>query len=307
MNSENKKDIINFKKKSYIALGSFDGIHIGHNALVDKVLELSKFNDCESVIYTFSNHPRKFIKPDLQLKLLLDNKTKIEILKSKGIDIIYFEEFNKEFMSLKPEEFIKYLIKKFNISGIVVGFNYKFGYKNLGDTEVLKKLSVKYGYKLYIMEPYKYRGKVVSSTRIRNELIAGNLIDSKEMLGRPYILRGIVEDGKKIGRTIGFPTANIKYEEKLLLPKVSVYYTNIIVNNKRYKGITNIGTNPTVNGEKITVETHILDFDEDIYGCEIIVMFFKKIREQKKFSNLEELKLQLKKDKEFAKHEKLYK
>lgn len=307
MNSEKKEQKIKFNKKSYIALGSFDGIHIGHNALVDKVLELARLNDGESVIYTFSNHPRKFIKPDLQLKLLLDKKTKIEILKSKGIDIIYFEEFNKEFMSLSPEEFIKYLIKKIDISGIVVGFNYKFGYKNLGDIEVLRKLSIKYGYKLDIMEPYMYKGDIVSSTRIRNELINGNLIDSKEMLGRPYLLRGIVEDGKKIGRTIGFPTANIKCEENLLLPKISVYYTNIIVNNKRYKSITNIGTNPTVNGEKVTVETHILDFNEEIYGCEVIVIFLKKIRNQKKFSNLEELKLQLKEDKELALLEKLHK
>ena len=306
MISEEKINCENLKPYSYIALGSFDGVHIGHGSLVNKITRLAKENGGKSIVYTFSNHPRKFVKPNLKLKLLLDNKTKVNILKTMGVDEVYFEEFNEEFMELSPEEFIKYLVEKFNVRGIVVGFNYKFGYKNLGNTDVLRRLSQKYKYELFIMEPCTYKEKVVSSTRIRQEIMEGNVTDALGMLGRPYMLRGNVVYGKQIGRTIGFPTANLEYSNKLLLPKIGVYYVNVFVNNNIYKGITSVGTNPTVHGSEITVETYILDFDKDIYDYEIVVAFIKKIRNQQKFNSIDDLKNQLHKDKSFAKFEKLY-
>lgn len=290
---ENEKTFTNKEEGSYIALGSFDGLHEGHISLVKKVVSLAKENKCLSVIYTFSNHPRKFLNPSINIKLLLDKKNKIEILESNNVDLLYFEQFNNEFMAHTPEEFIKYLCEKFKVKGIVVGFNYKFGYKNLGDTKLLKKLSTKYNYELYVMKPCSYQNDVISSTRIREAISNGNIQNANRMLGRPYILNGIVTDGKKIGRQIGFPTANLKYNEEFLLPAIGVYYTNIIVKNKLYKGITNIGNNPTVFGENITIESHILDFSEDIYGEYIEILFIKKIRDQVKFDSLEELKKQL--------------
>lgn len=303
---ENYKILKNENTYSYVALGSFDGLHRGHLSLVDKIVELSKEQGGTSVVYTFRNHPRTLIKSDNPLKLLLDNETKVDILKEKEVNEVYFEEFNEEYMKLSPEGFVKYLCNKLNVRGIVVGFNYKFGYKNIGDVSLLQKLSKKYNYTLYVMEPCKYEGEIVSSTRIRRELLEGNVESANKMLTRPYSLKGEVVHGRKIGRQMGFPTANVNYSKKFLLPKIGVYYTNVKWNNKIYKGITSIGKNPTVNGEKITLETYILDFNHDIYGEEITVCFISKIREQKKFNSVEELMNQLEKDKKSAEKEILY-
>lgn len=303
---EKSEQLKNESTYSYVALGSFDGLHRGHLSLVKKIVELAKENGGRSIVYTFENHPRTLIKTSNPLKLLLDNKDKTEILKENGVDEVYFEEFNEDFMKYSPEEFIKYLCEKFNVKGIVVGFNYKFGYKNLGDTRLLKELSIKYNYKLYVMEPLKYNDEVISSTRIRNDLLEGNIEYANEMLTRPYVIHEEVIHGKKIGRQIGFPTANVNYSDRFILPKIGVYYTNVRYNDKVYRGITSVGKNPTVNGDSVTLETYILDFNEDIYGKTISVYFIKKIRDEKKFNSLEELMKQLEYDKNTAKIEKLF-
>lgn len=293
------------KKNNYIALGSFDGLHKGHLELVKKVVGLANENNGNSIIYTFKNHPKTILNHDFKPDLLMDNKSKEEILKQYNVDIVHFQEFNKEFMEKSPEDFIKDLIRDFNLKGIVVGFNYKFGYKNTGDTNLLKELSKKYGFEVYIIEPCKYKNIVISSTRIRKELLSGRIEDANTMLTRPYFLNGEVVRGRQIGRTIGFPTANLQRSKMFLLPEEGVYYTQVLWHNKIYKAITSIGSNPTVNGEKITVESHILDFNKDIYGDEIIVNFIKKIRNNVKFNSLNELKEQLNCDKIFAEKEKL--
>lgn len=288
---------------SYVALGSFDGLHKGHLSLVRKVVELANEMNGTSVVYTFKNHPRKFIKSINSPKLILDNKEKEEILKKENVDVIYFEEFTSDFMKLSPEEFIKYLCNKFNVKGIVVGFNYRFGYKNSGDVNLLKKLSEIYNYKLFIMETCTYNEEVISSTRIRQALARGDVEEANLMLSRPFFIRGKIVHGKKLGRTIGFPTANLSFKDEMILPKIGVYYTNVLWNNKLYKGITSVGNNPTVNGEKITVETFILDFEKDIYEEEITVYFFKFLRNEKKFTSIDELKNQLKRDAKIASQE----
>lgn len=303
---KDKKDINNDNTYSYIALGSFDGLHKGHLSLVEKIVKLSKQNGCKSIVYTFKNHPRTLLKRNGEVKLLLDNKNKVDILKEKGVNEVVFEEFTEEFMKISPKNFISNLCEKFNVKGIVVGFNYRFGYKNLGDVELLKKLSTIYNYELYVMEPCKYDNEVVSSSRIRNELLIGNVEIANEMLTRPFSLKGEVIKGKQIGRQIGFPTANLDYDTRFILPKIGVYYTNVEIKDKIYKGITSVGTNPTVNGKNITVETYILDFSDDIYGCDINVYFIKKIRDEKKFNSVKELSEQLERDKNSAQQEKLY-
>lgn len=289
---------------NYIALGNFDGLHKGHLTLIDKVIDLAKENKGKSIIYTFENHPKTLIDSNAKINLLLDNNNKEELLKDRNVDIVYLEKFTEEFMKKSPEDFIAYIVEKFKIKGIVVGFNYRFGYKNMGDTNLLKELSSKYNFEVFIMEPCKLKDKVISSTRIRKELLEGNIEDSNKMLTRPYFLEGKVVSGKQIGRTIGFPTANLEYSKFALLPKEGVYYTNIMWNDKIFKGITSVGNNPTVNGKNITVETFILEFNKDIYGDTIKVFFLKKIRDNKKFNSLEELKTQLSKDKSFSEKEK---
>lgn len=288
------------QKSTYVALGSFDGIHKGHLALINKSIELSKNNDALSMVYTFKNHPRAFINKEGAPKLLVTLHEKVKILEDLNVDLSSFVEFDRNFMKLEPEGFIDNLIRNYNVKGIVVGFNYRFGHKNKGDVKLLKELCDLKGIELCVIEPFTYKAEVVSSTRIRKALLEGELDDANNMLGRYFFLSGEVVSGKRIGRTINFPTANLKTDEKVILPKIGVYYTNVEVNRKIYKGITSVGNNPTVNGKNITVETHILNFHEDIYGKNIKLYFISKIRSEKKFNSLEELKEQLIKDKKFA-------
>jgi riboflavin kinase/FMN adenylyltransferase len=298
------KDIEDIQSSNnYIALGSFDGLHIGHLSLINKVVEIAKKNNGKSIVFTFKNHPRTLIDKENVPKLLMDNDKKVEILKNHNVDIVCFQEFNLEFMKMTPKEFVEFLVFKYNIKGFVVGFNYKFGYKNLGDVEFLKKLQSEYGYELYVMEPCTYKDEVISSTRIRKALEEGEVFEAAKMLSLPYTISGEIIHGRQIGRTIGFPTANLKYKENFILPKEGVYYTNVLVNNNIYKGITSIGSNPTVDGKVTTVETYILDFFREIYGEKVEVSFIKKIRDMQKFNGVEELKSQLEKDKIFAQNE----
>jgi len=298
------KDIKDIQSSNnYIALGSFDGLHIGHLSLIHKVVEIAKKNNGKSMVFTFKNHPKTLIDKGSIPKLLMNNDRKVEILKSHKVDIVCFQEFNLEFMKMTPKEFVEFLVFKYNVKGFVVGFNYKFGYKNLGNVNFLKSLQSEYGYELYVMEPCTYKDEVISSTRIRKALEAGDVLDASKMLSLPYTLSGEVIHGRQIGRTIGFPTANLKYEENFILPKAGVYYTNIMVNNNMYKGITSIGNNPTVDGKAITVETYILDFDRKIYGEKVSLSFIKKIRDMEKFNGVDELKSQLERDKFFAQNE----
>lgn len=298
------KDIKDIQSSNnYIALGSFDGLHIGHLSLIYKVVEIAKKNNGKSMVFTFKNHPKTLIDKGSMPKLLMNNDRKVEILRSHKVDIVCFQEFNFEFMKMTPKEFVEFLVFKYNVKGFVVGFNYKFGYKNLGNVEFLKSLQNEYGYELYVMEPCTYKDEVISSTRIRKALEAGDVLDAGKMLNLPYTLSGKIIHGRQIGRTIGFPTANLKYEENFILPKTGVYYTNIMVNNNIYKGITSIGSNPTVDGKALTIETYILDFNSELYGKRVDISFIKKIRDMEKFNGVEELKSQLERDKLFAQNE----
>ena len=288
-------------KNNYIALGSFDGLHLGHLSLVRKVKSLAKENNGKSIVFTFKNHPRTFININNKIELIMTNEEKIRVLQKEGIDILAFKDFDEKMMKMMPDEFINWLCKTYNVKGIVVGFNFKFGYKNLGDVELLKKFEEEYRYKLYVMEPCKSEGEIISSTTIRKELVDGNVEKAFDMLSRPYMLSGKVIDGKKLGRTIGFPTANLEINQQKVIPKKGVYYTNVKINEKIFKGITSVGNNPTVNGQELTVETYILDFSNDIYGKEINIYFIDRIRDEIKFNNINELIEQLKKDKKYKK------
>lgn len=294
------KAISEENRNNYIALGSFDGLHLGHLSLVRKVKTLAMKNDGKSIVFTFKNHPRTFINIDNKIELIMTNDEKIKVLQKENIDILAFKNFDKEIMKMIPEDFIKWLCKTYNVKGIVVGFNFKFGYKNLGDVEILENLQEKYGYKLHVMEPCKIDNEIISSTAIRKELINGNVKKAFKMLSRPYMLSGKVIDGKKLGRTIGFPTANLEINKEKIVPKKGVYYTNVDVSGKIFKGITSVGNNPTVNGKELTIETYILNFSDDIYEKEINVYFIDRIRDEIKFNNINELIEQLKSDKKFA-------
>lgn len=290
------------KDDNYIVLGSFDGLHMGHLTLMNKAKEVAKKFNGKSMVFSFRNHPLSFIKPEIAPKLLMSTSEKIRVVEQLGIDIFCLVDFNKAFMEIEPERFIELLCEKYNAKGIIVGFNYKFGHKNKGNVTMLQKLQEVYNFKLYVLDPCKYQGEIVSSSRIREEISKGQVEAANEMIGREYFLEGKVVHGKKLGRTIGFPTANLDYKDIYVLPKIGVYYTNVLVNNVIYKGITSVGHNPTVNGNKLTIETYILDFNEDIYALDIRVYFIERIRDEEKFNSIQDLMNQLTKDKDFASH-----
>ncbi len=301
----------NFKTKlkypTYIALGSFDGIHLGHMSLVNRTVALAKENNAKSMICTFKNHPLSVINKEICPKLIMDNDTKINLLENTGIDIVNLVNFNKDFMKITPEEFIKNMVKFYNAKGIVVGFNYRFGYKNLGDVEMLKTYSTILGYKLYVCEAVSINHEIVSSSKIRHLIAEGNITKANELLGRPHTISGKVIKGKQFGRTIGFPTVNLNYNKEYILPKGGVYYTLAEYDNNFYRAITNIGYNPTVEGGKLSVETHILNFDKKIYNEIVKIYFINRIRDEVKFNAIDELKKQLLKDKEYAINQKIEK
>ncbi|SHE63496.1 bifunctional riboflavin kinase/FAD synthetase [Clostridium fallax] len=292
-------------KNTFIALGSFDGIHLGHLSLINKVVSLAKEKDFYSMVFTFKNHPLSLIDKNKVPKLIMNNNYKLDILDSLDVDIACLRTFDKSLMELSPEDFILMLIEKYNMKGVVVGFNYRFGYKNLGDITLLKRLSEKYNFKLVVIDAFKYNSEVVSSTRIREALKDGKVEEAMKMLSKPYMVQGKVVMGRQIGREIGFPTANLELDDRYLIPKIGVYYTNIKWNNEIFKGITSIGHNPTVEGKKLTIETYILNFNKNIYNDELKLYFIERIRDEKKFNSIEDLKIQLIKDKNVAKERKI--
>ncbi|MCY6483927.1 bifunctional riboflavin kinase/FAD synthetase [Clostridium aestuarii] len=295
---------IKLKEETYITLGSFDGLHMGHMSLINKTIELSKASNVKSMIFTFKNHPLTTINEDLAPKLIITNKTKSKLFEKIGIDIVNYTNFNENFMKISPEDFIKNLVKHYNAKGFIVGFNYRFGYKNLGDIELLKNLGHKLGVEVYVMDPVKFNDEVICSSRIRHLLSEGELKKANYYLTRPFMLEGKVIQGKQLGRKLHFPTINLDYNKRFILPRGGVYYSIVEYNNNKYKGITNIGYNPTVKDKKLSIETHILNFDKDIYNENVKIYFIDRIRDEKKFNSLNELSSQISKDKSYVENQK---
>ncbi|GAA0176875.1 bifunctional riboflavin kinase/FAD synthetase [Clostridium sediminicola] len=293
------------EESTYITLGSFDGIHLGHLGLINKTIALAKEANAKSVVFTFKNHPLSIINKDISPKLLSSNKNKSNILSLLGVDILNFAEFNDEFMNMTPEKFIENIYEFFNPKGIIVGFNYRFGYKNLGDTELLQDLCSKKNIDLHIIKPVLVDNDAVSSSRIRRLISDGKVEKANNMLTRPFLLEGNIIKGKQLGRKLEFPTINLDYNKNLLIPRGGVYLTAVNYGNKIYKAITNIGYNPTVLNNKLSIETHLLDFNEYIYGEEVKIFFLERIRDEKKFGSLKKLAYQLGQDKSYAREKTL--
>lgn len=292
------------KEKTYVALGSFDGLHLGHRSLINKVVSLAKENNCKSMVFTFKNHPLTIINEDLAPKLIINNEVKSRYLEKLGIDILNYATFDEEFMKISPEKFIENMIRAYNVKGVVVGFNNRFGYKNLGDVDLLRQLGAKLNFEVYVIDPVTENNEVVSSSKIRHLISEGDIEKANKYLTRPFMLEGKVVKGNQLGRKINFPTVNLDYHKKFVLPRGGVYYTIVEYNGILYKGITNVGYNPTVENKKLSIETHILEFNETIYGKTIKVYFLKRIRDEKKFNSLEELSAQINIDKDYVKEQK---
>lgn len=276
----------------------FDGVHLGHQSIIQKLNTIAEAKNLKSAILTFWPHPRKVFNPNDDLKLLNTIEEKKYLLQKNGLDHLFLKEFDEDFRNLTGEEFVKQiLVEKLQIKHLIVGYDHTFGKNRSGDFSLLKKMGPEFGFEVEQVEAVSYKGVNISSTQIRNALSAGNVIFANEMLGYNYSLSGTVVHGKKIGRTIGYPTANIEVDDLKLLPKKGAYIVDVFVKNQHYKGMLSIGTNPTVNGTKVSVEVYILDFDEDIYDQEISVNFRDFLHEEIKFNGLEELMIRLDEDK----------
>ena len=250
---------------------------------------------------TFWPHPRKIFNPNDDLKLLNTLEEKLFLLEKAHLDVVFLKSFDENFRNLTGEEFVsQILIEKLNVKHIVIGHDHVFGKNKSGNFELLQKLSKELNFEVEQLKAVKDGDSNISSTKIRNCLSDGNIISANKMLGYHYSVSGKIIDGKKLGRTIGYPTANIKVDELKLLPKKGAYIVEVYVKNKFYKGMLSIGTNPTVNGEKLTVEVYILDFNEDIYGEEITVKFRDFLHEEIKFESLEKLIERLNEDKKLT-------
>lgn len=275
------------KKKTAVALGNFDGVHLGHARLIDEIV---KKKDMYSCVYTFEKHPGKAINKSFSIKIITDNTQKVDILTQMGIDYVCFEQF-ENVKDLPPADFVKkVLIDELNCGCAVCGCNFKFGKNAAGDANFLKTELAKYGAECIIEPPVMYEDAIISSTRIRFLIESGAVDAASKLLGRPFSIRSLVIEGKKLGRTIGIPTINQKFNIDGITPKYGVYICRCIIDGKEYSAICDVGTKPTVGGTELLAETHIIDYSGFLYGKIIEVQFLKKIRDEEKFPNTEVLK-----------------
>ena len=285
-----------------LSLGMFDGVHFGHISIINLLKSVAQENNLETAILTFWPHPRKVFNPNDEIKLLNTLNEKLNLLENANLDVVFLKSFDENFRNLTGEEFVKQiLVQKLNVKHIIIGHDHVFGKNKSGNFELLQKLSKELDFVVQQLDAVKEGEFNISSTKIRNCLANGNIIGANKMLGYHYSVSGKVIDGKKLGRTIGYPTANIEVDELKLLPKKGAYIVEVYVKNKFYKGMLSIGTNPTVNGDKLTVEVYILDFNEDIYDEEITVKFRDFLHEEIKFESLEKLIERLDEDKRLTK------
>lgn len=290
-------------KNPVLTLGMFDGIHIGHQAIIRQLNEIAEKENGESVLLTFEPHPRVVLgkgADDLQLLTTLDEKK--ELLEKSGLENLILHPFTKEFANLSAEEFVKeLLVNQIGIHTIVIGYDHHFGKNRKGNFEQLHQLSKNFGFNCIKIEEVKSDGNHISSTQIRNALIQGNVEFANEGLGRNYSLTGKVIHGDKLGRTLGFPTANLETEQFKLIPGNGVYIVKAFLKDEIFKGLLSIGTRPTVtNSNEKRAEVYLMDFDREIYGETLKIEVSHKIRDDQKFDSLEDLVEQMNLDKKTA-------
>ena len=289
------------KKKTIVTIGTFDGVHVGHKKILEKIIQNTNNSDYESLVLTFFPHPRTVLQTGTEMKQLNTIDEKSNLIEKAGIDNLVIHPFDKEFASLSAEEFVKkVLVDIFNIQKIVIGYDHRFGKNRTADINDLIAFGNQYNFEVEQISAEELNEVAVSSTKIRNALSDGNIELANSFLGYNYSINGTVVQGKQLGRTIGFPTANISINEDYkLIPNSGVYVVECKIENQSYFGMMNIGTNPTVENtnQKQKLEVNIFDFDQDVYGKSINISFLKRIRSEQKFDSLDALKAQIANDK----------
>ena len=295
---------INFStnRKTIITIGTFDGVHLGHQSILKKVVEAKENNTYESSLLTFFPHPRMVLQQDTSIKLLNTIDEKAELLDKFGIDNLIIHPFDAAFSNLSAEEFVKeILIDRLNIHKIIIGHDHRFGKNRTADISDLILFGKKYGFEVEQINAHEIDEIAISSTKIRKALMEGNIKLANQFLGYSYFISGKVKKKKKIGRTLGFPTANIQINESYkLLPKNGVYIVSSEINDILYFGMMNIGNNPTLGENEQSIEVHYFDMSENIYNKKLKISILEHIRDEQKFNSLTELQAQLEKDKLFS-------
>ena len=285
--------------KTIVTLGTFDGVHIGHKKIIERLIHNSEESNCETLLLTFFPHPRMVLQDQSEIKLLNTIDEKSLLLEKTGLNNLVIHPFDKAFSRLTAEEFVKnILVDVFNIKKIIIGHDHRFGRNRTANIDDLIVFGQLYDFEVEQISQQEVNDVAVSSTKIRNAILEGNIELANKYLGYDYFFTGKVVKGKQLGRTIGYPTANISIEENYkLIPAQGVYVVSSIIDGKTVFGMMNIGTNPTVGGTGQTIEINYFDLDKDLYDRKIAVSILSRIREEKKFESLEKLKQQLLQDK----------
>jgi riboflavin kinase/FMN adenylyltransferase len=299
----NLADITEPFADSFVTIGNFDGVHLGHQMLFSEVVSRAHQKQGTSVVVTFDPHPLQVVRPEIGIKLISTYEQKVELISLAGINVLVVIPFTRDFASTSAETFIdEVLIRTIGVKELVVGYDYAFGKGRQGNIEYLKEQGRLKGFPVTVVEPYYVDDMLVSSSKIRELVSAGRMMDVKKLLGRSYQIRGTVQEGKRRGGpVVGFKTANLHLAEEDLCPKHGVYVTQVVYEGKCYGGVLNIGYNPTFGENRLSVETHIFDFNEEIYGKQIKINLLKYLRGEKKFSGPEELAGQIGEDIRLAK------
>lgn len=281
---------------SVITLGNFDGLHLGHQGLIRMVIGRAREIQGQSMVVTFRPHPLKILAPEKCPPLISIYEEKIKLFEKLGIDVLVKIPFTLNFAEMSPKEFVKTILcDLLGAKEIYVGFNYRFGKGRKGTTQTLKAMGEKFGFRVNEVEQISLNNEVISSTKIRQLLKAGEVGHAAGLLGRPYAITGIVIKGDSRGKTLGFPTANIA-SRHTIIPSNGVYAVRLFVRDKHYDGIVNIGVRPTFDKHAFAIEAHVFDFHEDLYGEEITIFFIKKLRQEKKFDSSDALIAQITRD-----------
>ncbi len=283
--------------RSCVTIGNFDGVHRGHQKIFSEVVLRAAANRGKSTVVTFDPHPLRVLRPG-GIKLISTIEQKIEQIEKAGIDYLVIIPFDLAFAATSAERFVKeILIDCIGMTELVVGYDYAFGKGRSGDTAFLKEQGRQRGFPVHIIEPFYENDILVSSTRIRELVHAGRMVDARRLLGRPYQIRGQVQMGKKRGgKEIGFPTANLQVNEEDLVPRIGVYATQVICEGKCHGGVLNVGYNPTFGEQRLVAETHIFDFNKDVYGKPIKLNLLKFLRDERKYPGIRELAEQISND-----------
>lgn len=290
-------------KESIVTIGTFDGVHLGHQKIINKLIGIANEERLQALVLTFFPHPRTIVQEDASIKLINTIDEKAGLMKSYGVDHLVVKEFTKEFSRLTALEYVRdVLVNKLHVKHIIVGYDHHFGRNRTANINDLKEYGAFYGFKVTEIDAHEVGDVAVSSTKIRAALTKGDIITANHFLGYNFMLTGLVVKGQGLGKTIQFPTANLKIEESYkLIPKKGVYIVQSVIDAQLVYGMMNIGTNPTVSdADKISVEVFFFDFDQSIYGQVLIIQLLDRIRDEIKFPKIEDLKLQLESDSQKA-------